>query len=379
MRPSVVGLVDVSVILPTFNERESLPRVVREVHEALAGIPHEILVVDDDSPDQTWQWVEAAAQTDQALRLLRRMTNHGLSAAVLDGLQAARGEKCIVMDADGQHDPKLLPQVSEALTAYELVVASRYRGGGGTGRWNPLRWLASRMATWFAQLLLNVSLTDPMSGFFGVRRAAFCDVAGAMDPRGFKVLLELYYRLNRRPGAVRCGELPYQFRGRLAGTSKLSGHVIREYVQQVLVLRGARTPQGLLKFAAVGALGAVANCGILWWLMQRHGWHYLAAAPLAIELSIVHNFFWHDRWTFKDRRRLSPWRLRFLRYQWAALAGLGVNWLILAVGVEGLGWPVLAANLCGIAGGTVLNFSISKLWAWRRESSGLALSPARPS
>ena len=361
---------EASVILPTFNERESLPRVIEEIHASLGEISHEIVVADDDSPDGTWRWVEEQSALDPALRLLRRTDNPGLSASVLDGFRVAKGEKLFVMDADGQHDPSLLPQMCRSLETHELVVPSRYLADGGTGRWNPVRRLGSRGATWLARLVLNAPLSDPMSGYFGIRREAFGRVASSMNPRGFKVLLELYYRLSRDHGARRVSyqELPYQFRTRLAGSSKLSGRIVWQYLLMLVALRkeAGHWPAALPKFLCVGALGVVVNCVVLWCLVHLAGWHYLAAALVSIQVSILHNFLWHDRWTFKNHPGRGTWFGRLGRYEVGTCAGMAINWLALAVLVSWWHWPIMPANVLGIGAGTVVNFVFSKLWAWHR-------------
>ena len=358
----------VSVILPTFNERGSLPRLIPEIHAALAGIPHEILVVDDNSPDETWRWVLEAMPMDPALRLVHRRADPGLGAAVLEGFREAHAQRWIVMDADGQHDPALLPAIVRELEDHDLVVGSRYIAGGSTGRWSLGRWIGSRGATLLAQLLLNVSLSDPMSGYFGIRRDVFEPVAAGVNPRGFKILLEVYARLSRQgaPASLRCCEVPLTFRSRLAGESKVTGRIAWQYVQQLIALRrGQPWPQGLPKFLCVGAVGVVVNCAILTMLVAA-GWHYLLASLVAIQISIANNFIWHDQWTFRDRRAHSHWVRRFRDYEVTSMAGMAVNWLILAVLVGWLRMSLLPANVVGISVGTGLNFTMCKLWAWKR-------------
>lgn len=237
---------EVSVILPTYNERESLPRVVEEIHAALRQTPHELIIVDDDSPDGTGRWVEDAAQRDPSLRLVRRTAQPGLSAAVLDGFRVSRSDRWIVMDADGQHDPSVLPSIVKGLDRHELVVPSRYAPGGSTGTLSLSRWVASRGATGLAKWLLDVPLSDPVSGFFGIRREAYEAVAPAMNPRGFKILLELYYRLSRRSQthSVNYVELPYRFRPRVAGESKLTRRIAWQYLQMLLALRAEARRHG---------------------------------------------------------------------------------------------------------------------------------------
>jgi dolichol-phosphate mannosyltransferase len=365
-----VSVPEVTVILPTHNERESVPRVIGEIHQALSGTEHEIIVVDHHSPDGTGQWVEAASQHDRSLRLVWQSGAAGLSAAVLQGFRAARSDRWVVMDADGQHEPAILPVMCRALAAHELVVASRYARGGSTGRWSPARWVGSRVATWLAQLILNVALSDPLSGYFGIRREAFADVAATANPAGFKILLELYYRLNHRRDreGVLCIEVPYRFRQRVAGESKLTRAVIWHYLRMLMKLRREESwPQGLPKFLCVGAMGVVVNSAALWMLVHHLGWPYLVSSPVAIQLSIVHNFIWHDRWTFNDRRANGTWFARLKSYEVVTLAGMALNWVLLMVLVGWAGQPLLLANLCGIAAGTLLNFAMSKLWAWKRQ------------
>ena len=216
-------------------------------------------------------------------------------------------------------------------------------------------------------------MSDPLSGFFGIQREAFDTVADAMHPQGFKVLLELYYRLSlRRPHGVRCLELPYRFRTRLAGQSKLSSRIVWQYLRMLVGLRREQPwPRRLLRFLCVGALGVVVNCGLLALLERAAGWHYLLASPAAIELSIVHNFAWHDNWTFRDRRGDSQWATRLWQYHVAAAAGMLINWAVLGL-LVGIGrLPLLPSNVVGIAAGTVVNFTISKLWTWKTESNAL--------
>lgn len=357
----------VSIVLPTLNERDSLPRVIAEVHAVLSHVPHEVIVVDDHSTDGTWEWVERATAHDPRLRLLRRNQKPDLSGAVLDGFQVARSDSFIVMDADGQHDPTLLPIMLQQLATHELVVASRYLPGAGRAVLTARRWVVGQGARWLARLLLNVPLSDPMAGFFAVRRETYASVAAYMNPRGYKVLLELYVRLARRPerAEVRVAELPYCFRARIAGRSKLSSRVVWQYLVMVMKLwRAMLLEESVPKFLLVGAMGVVVNCTTLWVLVRYARWHYLLAGATAIQLAILHNFAWHDHWTFRSTRSASRWLTRLGRYELSTCAGLSLNWCLLASLVEWGRLPLLWANLCGIAAGTWLNFSISKRWIW---------------
>jgi len=222
-------------VVPTYNERENVGPLIERLHRSLAGLDYEVLVVDDGSPDGT---AEAALECGRRLgapvRVLVRPGRLGLSSAVLDGARAARGEVVCVMDADLQHPPELIPSMLEALrsTGADIVVASRYVEGGGVEGWSPLRRLMSLAATLLARLLVPRArgVRDPMSGFFMFRRRVVEGVE--LRPRGFKVLLELLAR-GRWSRAV---EVPYVFRPRERGCSKMGARTIAEYLAQLSAL-----------------------------------------------------------------------------------------------------------------------------------------------
>ncbi len=361
---------EMSVVLPTLNERGSLPRVIDEIHRALQRVSHEVIVVDDDSNDGTPEWVEQATAQDPSLHLVRRRAEPDLSRAGIEGFRAAHADRFIVMDADGQHDPALLPAISQLLATHDLVVASRYLPEAGRATMTATRLVGGQGARRLAQLLLNVPLSDPMAGFFGVRREAYASVAAQMDPHGYKILLELYVRLARRSGAagVKVAELPYRFQARIDGTSKLSRRVVWQYLAMLVRLwRENPWEQRLPHFLLVGAMGTLVNCTALWVLARYAHWHYLLAGAAAMQLAVLHNFIWHDHWTFTRQRSKDSRLVRLSRYELSTVTGLLLNGMILYVLVEWGRRPLLFANLCGIAAGTLLNFSLSKLWIWRRQ------------
>lgn len=221
-----------SLILPTLNEADNLPGLVRELSAELAGVEYEIIVVDDDSPDGTWRVAESLAADTPTVRVLRRVGRRGLSSAVVEGFDLARGEILAVMDADGQHDVSRILALRDAIVGgNDLAVASRYVEGGGTGDWRGIRPALSRAGTLLAQRLPNVRVSDPMSGFFAVRADAYRAVRSALRPTGFKILLELLACL---PRSARAAEVPMRFGLRRHGESKLSARVQLEFVAQIL-------------------------------------------------------------------------------------------------------------------------------------------------
>ncbi|MBK7166108.1 MAG: polyprenol monophosphomannose synthase [Candidatus Microthrix sp.] len=195
-RPQAAPLL--SVITPTYNEAENIVGLLERVETALAGITYEIIVVDDDSPDETWQLAEAYAEDHQRVRVLRRFHDKGLSPAVLAGMELAEGRTLGVIDADGQHDEAILAAMAERVASgdADICVGSRASDGGSYGDWSRSRRLVSWVATLIARLFLRVPLSDPMSGYFVISREAFEDAAPDVNPQGFKILLEF---LGRRP------------------------------------------------------------------------------------------------------------------------------------------------------------------------------------
>ena len=225
-----------SVVSPTLNEIENVEPLVRRLTEVLAALPHEILIVDDDSQDQTWRRVEELAGSVPQLRLLRRFEKHGLGFAVMDGFAAASGDAVACIDSDLQHDPAILPQmVAELERGAAAVVGCRYMPGGGTIGWTLLRRFESFCATRLAQACLGIRLRDPMSGFFVMWKDDFMRIRERIDGSGFKILLEIAAHLS--PAAVR--EVPYWFRPRQHGSSKLSSRVVLQYLGQLRRLRNS--------------------------------------------------------------------------------------------------------------------------------------------
>lgn len=220
-----------SLILPTYNESQNVPRCVEAVCHALGGREFEIIVADDDSPDRTWEVAEKLG--NPRVRVLRRTRNRGLSPAVVEGFDFARGDRLGVMDADMQHDEAILPAMIDALDTNEFVVGSRAVKGGSYGDWSALRRFSSWGAATLARLILGVRLSDPMAGYFALRRDVFERVKPELSPRGFKIMLEIFCLARPHPYA----EVGYTFRTRQAGESKVSAKVARQYLKSLFELR----------------------------------------------------------------------------------------------------------------------------------------------
>jgi len=352
-----------SVIVPTYNEREAVPALVDRVRRALGGIPYE-LVFADDSTDGTDAVIAALAREDPRIRLLHRTGRRGLATAVVEGIGAARGEVVCVLDADLQHPPERIPDLIKALeeTGAEVVVASRYLPGGSYRGLSGLRRLASRVATWLAKLLLRRArpVSDPMSGFFAFRRSVVEGVH--LAPVGYKILLEILARGNFR----KVVEVPYVFEARAAGHSKLTLRQNLDYLRHLLRLLPAN-PEDLrfVRFVLVGASGIGVNTAALWGLV-RLGMHYRPAGVLAIATAITWNFLWNDAFTWRDRRsrNLGTKLRRYLQY-WA-VTGLGsaIQYALYLL-LTGAGLPYLLSNLVGIGVAVGWNYRMHGSWTWR--------------
>jgi len=227
----------VSIVVPTFNEAENIEHVISRCREALEGRDYELIVIDDDSPDETWRVARAAGESSDRIRVIRRRSERGLGTAVAEGFDRARKGFCVVIDADLQHPPELIPELLNHVTAYvDVVIASRYQKGGRVANWPLTRHLVSRGAISLAKLLLEEArgLNDPISGFFIVRRSVVDEVS--LEPTGYKILLEVLVECDYSHVV----EVPYRFDERQRGTSKLTTASCQEFLAHLLTLRGGR-------------------------------------------------------------------------------------------------------------------------------------------
>ena len=241
--------VDLSLVLPTYNERENLRELLARIDGALAGVCFEVIVVDDDSPDQTWALAQESQKPYPWLRVIRRRKGCGLASAVLCGFRHACGRVVGVMDADLQHCPELLPKLLEQIEDADFAVATRRSAGGSNGKWSKFRRIGSDAATALARSLAKTSFSDPMSGFFLMRRAIFQLIDGRnLRPRGYKILVYLYAKAMQQLGALNVVEVGYEFGVRTRGRSKLSIKVVAEYLMMLIGLRfGERARRARLR------------------------------------------------------------------------------------------------------------------------------------
>jgi dolichol-phosphate mannosyltransferase len=234
------GQLDFSLIVPTYNERENLAQLFTRLGKVLAKYEFEVILVDDDSPDETWAEAQRFQHHYKWLRVIRRRGERGLSSAVVCGFRHARGKILGVMDADLQHDHTRLPELLRQMKRADFAVATRRAVGGSDGKWSWARRFVSHSATLLAKIVAGVPLSDPMSGFFMLRREIFTAIDDwAMHPRGYKLLVYLYARASQCFGRsnVRLIEIGYEFGERQHGRSKFSPRVIMDFVAMLFDLR----------------------------------------------------------------------------------------------------------------------------------------------
>ncbi len=357
---------ELAVIVPTFNEVSNIAEMVERLGKALEGIRYEIIFVDDDSPDGTADAVRTLAARDARLRIVQRIGRRGLSSAVIEGMMATTAPLAAVIDGDLQHDETRLPLMLERMRAddADLVVGSRYMEGGSTTDWSAGRLRLSRMATWLACRLTGVSLTDPMSGFFMIRTAALRARARDLTGVGYKILLDI---LSSPGPEMKLVEVPYEFRSRRSGESKLDSRVLLEFVE-LLIARtlGRWVPTKFVMFALVGALGVVVHMTVLSSLFASALMSFAMAQAVATIVAMTANFFINNIFTYHDRR-LHGWQLLRGWLSFAAASAVGalanVSLAVFLFERVGLYWPLAA--MAGIVVGAIWNFALTALFTWR--------------
>ena len=307
-----------AVVVPTYNEAPNLDAIVAEIGKALEQIDYEIIIADDDSPDLTWQKAADLSRDNNRVRVLRRQTNRGLAPAVADGMALANAELVACIDGDLQHDSSILPcMLAELQTGKTIAVGSRYVAGGGIGKWSVIRGFASRSATFAASVVTGLDLKDPMSGYFMLRRSEFMKVRPELNLRGFKILLEIASRLPE----PKIAEVPYTFRARHLGESKLTWTVILNYLAQLAELYRHLHPDKMrfLRHCAVAFGQVIINLLVFLAVVHRWGWGDWRASALATLVAVLSNFGWINWLAFKDGARTHPgWSGGYLRFAVAA-------------------------------------------------------------
>jgi dolichol-phosphate mannosyltransferase len=368
--------IELSLIIPTYNESRNLPILIPSLIQLLDDtIPdrYELIVVDDNSPDKTWEVATNLTTRYRQLKVMRRESEKGLSTAVIRGWQVAKGRILGVIDADLQHPPEILWQLwQEMQRGADLAVASRHVEGGGVSEWNLMRRFLSRGAQMLGLLILPevVSrLSDPMSGYFMVRRDTISGMV--LNPVGYKILIEVVAR-----GRIRwIGEVGYVFRERQAGASKVTWKQYLEYIRHLLELRIDLLPvRRFIRFGITGFSGVFVDFGIFYLLRTILELGLTRSTILSSEIAIINNFLWNDVWTFGDiSRQQKGWRKRLkrlLKFNLICLSGLVLNVLCVNFLFNVLEINEYISKLIAIAAVTSWNFWFNLKLSWRVTDAG---------
>jgi dolichol-phosphate mannosyltransferase len=362
--PAPATAFELTMIVPTFNERANVVRVVERLRVVLDGVRWQAIFVDDDSPDRTAEAVKQISATDSRVQCIRRVRRRGLAGAVVEGALASAAPYIGVIDGDLQHDETLLPRMLEVLRSgkADLVVASRYLDAEAVAEGlSPLRSLGSRFANWLGRRVLRQDVSDPVSGFFMIRRELVDRVAPRLATEGFKILFDL---IASQPGPLRIVELPYSFRERQAGGSKLDNRVIVDYLGLLLSkLSGGVVPTRALMFGLVGGSGMVVQlAGLKAFLVL--GLSPNTAQFAASMVAMTSNYLINNEVTYRDRRRRGlKLALGYLKFCALCSIGLAANLAVFNMVYEHqpIWW---LAGVAGAAFGALWNYVTTAAVVW---------------
>jgi dolichol-phosphate mannosyltransferase len=359
---------ELAVVIPTFNERANVPVLIAKLDAALAGRRWEAIFVDDDSPDGTAEAARELGRLDPRVRVIQRFGRRGLSSACIEGMCATAAPAVAVIDGDLQHDETLLPAMLDRLqadAALDLVVGSRFVEGGGTGEWDRDRVAKSAFATKLSRQVLKSDLSDPMSGFFMIRT----DVARRLSPDlsaiGFKILLDL---MTSSPQPLNFVELPYTFRTRSEGESKLDHVVAMEYLIALYDrMFGRIVPVRFAMFSGIGLLGVGVHMSVLG-LAMLAGSDFILAQILGAVAAMTFNFFLNNALTYRDRRLRGAKQLvdGWVSFCVVCSVGLVGNVGVAAFLHDARNGTAASAALFGILVGAVWNYALSSKFVWGR-------------
>lgn len=356
---------NLTIIIPTYRERDNLEPLIESIHTVIRNHNYRILVVDDNSQDGTAELIQSLKER-YPVEIVVRLNERGLASAVVHGIRLTSTEIYAVMDADMQHPPEILPLLKQAIfnNGAEIAIASRYIYGGSCEGWSLIRRIMSRGATFLSHLLLprTRQIKDPMSGYFMFRSSVINGVR--LDPKGFKILLELLVKGNYR----KVIEVPYTFKLREKGKSKLKLKQQVDYLTHLLKLMwSAGEFSRFFKYCLVGASGVVVDEGVFWLLTSFGRLFNVLSAAISAEVAIISNFTLNNYFTFSDRRLggTGVFVTRLLKFNLVSLFGIGIKlgvfWVLtLIFGVHDLWF-----NLCGIAVATVWNYLVNTWWTWK--------------
>ena len=362
---------ELTLVIPTFNERENIQPLFKALTAALKGIVWEAIFIDDDSPDGTYDALLELAQTYREVRCIKRLGRKGLSSACVEGVLASTSPYLCIMDADMQHDESIIPQMLAALKQdnLDLVIGSRYVGAGSTGALPSHRVWISKLATQLGRTLSKNPVSDPMSGFFLFKRTYFESIREKLSIKGFKILLDM---LVSSPKDLKYRELPYTMRERNRGVSKLGTEVIWEFFLLVAdKMVGRIVPVRFISFITIGCSGVLVHLSVLSLLYKLWGSDFIHAQTIATIVAMTSNYVLNNHYTYSDRR-LTGMAFVYGLFSFYLACSLGA---VLNVAFAGwlfdlhIAWWL--AGFLGAMSGAVWNYAVTAMITWRQGDTNL--------
>ena len=375
-----------SLIIPTYNERENLEELISSSTNILnkLKIKYEIIIADDNSPDQTWKVASELSKDFPSIRVIRRFRNRGLTPSVLEGMESAVGNILGVMDADLQHDISVLPQMLEECSSHDLVIGSRYTDSNTKNSLSFLRKILSKSGTFFARVLLGLKISDPLSGYFLVKRDVFKELSSDINAKGFKILLQIVGRNSN----LKIKEIPYSFSERKKGSTKLNEEVAIDFLSELFSLRfKKKVSSRFVRYSITGLSGVFINLfgqSISHIILGVEPISYTSnefslpgiSVAIGFSLSVINNFYWNNRWTFRDKKLsgiyANVWGL--INYFIITCVGFLIQFsvwrFLIGVFLNSFGYSdkfTYLANLVGVLTATTWNYYVSKNFMWKIE------------
>lgn len=359
-----------SVIVPTFNERANIGPLLAKLDAALADIAFEVIFVDDDSPDGTAELAKEIARQRPDVRCIHRIGRRGLSSACIEGMAASAAEFVAVIDADLQHDETILPALLERVEqGADIAVGSRYSGTGNSEQGlSAGRQAGSHFATRLSGILTGKALTDPMSGFFLLRRSLLMEVAPRLSREGFKVLLDIVATAGRmRRSGIVIAEVPYSFRARQAGESKMSPLIVAQFLGLILSqITGGFLPTSFLLFALVGASGVLVHLVVLSLTFEMAGMGFATSQLIATMVAMTTNFLLNNELTYSDKRLTGhKFFIGLLSFYLVCSFGTVANISIANLLFEARMANFVIAGIAGAVMSSVFNYAVTRIFTWR--------------
>ena len=362
---------NLSLILPTYNESENIKKLTGKLSKSLSSLDYEVIIVDDDSPDLTWQIAQEIGNTNHRIKTIRRLDKKGLSSAVMAGMLQSKGDVIAVMDADMQHDESILPELCQQISTgkYDICIGSRGVAEGSYGEMSIVRKFASFFAKYLAYITLKTSVKDPMSGFFAISRTYYEKTKNKVNPAGFKILLEFI----KRGDSPRISEVGYVFRKRIFGKTKLNTTITVEYLLALIDLRfGWLIPNRFVKFSLVGVTGSLVNF-FCFMIAENLGFSVSRAVIIGAELGMIWSYFLNNFFTFTP---FTYHGSRFIKglilFQFMSLFGITIQFSIVRLIITY--WPFVTGSyitlyltyFTAVCFAAIANYYMHTYYTWNR-------------